>query len=194
MSETKTDAFEEFAASLAATEEAFKKTASDEPPIPHPTENIRVKIDAYVEFLEWEKKRKAAEAAYIKARKAAFSAPINNLAAEVVTRIGSASADTRVVAGIQHAISITPKGVVKFDQEKLRRLDIGYALGSPSIDVLPGLQPKYTVDIDAVPPTLRPQVEEAVSSVTIKPMIDAIKDGARNTSGIIGSVITPDEC
>lgn len=187
MTDKSTDPFEDFAASLAATEEAYKKTADGEPPLAAPWASEAEQIDAYVSFLEWEKQRKAAEAAYVKARKAAFSAPVNRLADDLIHKYGDAFGSMfpagYAFAGEKHAINITAKEAHKFDQSALRRLDVNYMSGRPASESLPGLAPKYAVDLDAVPATMKADVASAISSTTTKPVITPLHNAVAAIGG-----------
>ena len=202
MSDTTNDPFEEFAATLAATEEAYKKTASQEPVLPAPTASEAEHIDAYVEFLEWEKQRKAAEAAYVKARKAAFASPVHGLGESVIHKYGDAFESMfpngYIFAGNKHAVSISPKTGHKFDQERLRQLDVSYFSGRPTGEAIPGIAPKYAVDMSAIPPHMVADVSAAIMSTTTKPVITPVKNFYGAAAGwVVGAsatVLEVDEC
>ena len=146
---TSEDPFEQFAKAMSSTEEVVDKLAKEEPPRP-PDGPISIgeAIDAYVDWEQYAKKRKAAESAYTKTRNEFYQSMIDSAlrASPFAARVPG-----EIVRGNKHAVQFLTTAKPEFDEAKLREMDIKYSAthtaagGVPPVD---GLTVKYTANPD----------------------------------------------
>lgn len=137
------DPFAEFAKELRMTGETVAKVKEEEPSMPTASTPFPDVIDGYGKFMEYVQQRKAAEKAYIDARRKVFDSRISDELDHLgyVDSFHSSAPiapTTLVLPGGAYNLNIDYTLSTVFDQSKLRALDLGATMSAVTAGVLHG--------------------------------------------------------
>jgi hypothetical protein len=137
------DPFAEFAKELRMTGETVAKVKEEEPSMPTASTPFPDVIDGYGKFMEYVQQRKAAEKAYIDARRKVFDSRISD-ELDNLGYVDSFHSSAPIVSspvtlhGGAYNLNIDYAHSTVFDQGKLRALDLGASMSAVSSGIIYG--------------------------------------------------------